>query len=276
MEVSSFINLTLFWFSIAMHSFLISWIGVTVLFITASCDAARIIMLLDDCCVPFSQRKTIGSPVLITCNLICATVWHDILFISSALDPEDTWMEAAHDWIFVVKSGGLRGGQLCFRKSVPDYVARWHLEGIPCFNQDGFHLVKWNFSLHTSESTHSSPHCIDTSVWYLDHYHWAGRWWSRQILEQRVGCFCISFVLMCHPQSDCRVHQMTVSDWWQGRRRIRWRTESWILAIRLYPYNQMVRDGLSSPLVHYSGYLASNPWIGAQWWVAWSISHHIG
>ena len=31
-----------------------------------------------------------------------------ILFISSALDPENTYMESAHSWVFVVKSGGVR------------------------------------------------------------------------------------------------------------------------------------------------------------------------
>ena len=54
--------------------------------------------------------------MLITYNLIDATVWRDILFISSALSPEDTWMEAAHDWIFVVKLGSLRGSRFVFSK----------------------------------------------------------------------------------------------------------------------------------------------------------------
>ena len=38
-----------------------------------------------------------------------------ILFISSALDPEDTWMEAAHAWLFVVKLVGLRGCSFSFK-----------------------------------------------------------------------------------------------------------------------------------------------------------------
>ena len=35
-----------------------------------------------------------------------------ISLISSALDPEDTCMEAEHARVFVVKSGGLRGEAL--------------------------------------------------------------------------------------------------------------------------------------------------------------------
>ena len=38
-------------------------------------------------------------------------VWREILLIYSALDTEDTWTEAAHAWVFVVKSGGLREGR---------------------------------------------------------------------------------------------------------------------------------------------------------------------
>ena len=66
-------------------------------------------MFLGDFCVPFAQRKTIGSPVLVNCNSIDAAVWCDILFIYSAFSPEDTWMEAAHAWLFVVKLVGIRG-----------------------------------------------------------------------------------------------------------------------------------------------------------------------
>ena len=102
-EVSSFNNITLFWFSIVVHYLFMSWIGITVLFITLLYAADSRIMLLDDFFIPFDQRTTIGSSVLITCNWIGATVWHGILFIYPALDPEDTWMEAAHSWIFVVK-----------------------------------------------------------------------------------------------------------------------------------------------------------------------------
>ena len=94
--------------------------------------------------------------------------------------------------------------------------------------------------------------------------------------RKRVGCFCTSVVLVRHLRSDCHVHQRTVSDCWQGRRHIRWIIESWILSIFLYPYNQMVYDRLSSPVGHYSGDLWSNPWLGAQWWVIWIISHQLG
>ena len=59
-----------------------------------------------------------GSSVLVTCKSIGATVWHSILFISSALDSEYTCMEAAHAWVFVVKLIGLRGSDL-FLKICP-------------------------------------------------------------------------------------------------------------------------------------------------------------
>ena len=36
-------------------------------------------------------------------------MWRDILLIYSDMDSEDTCMEAAHAWVFVVKSLGLRG-----------------------------------------------------------------------------------------------------------------------------------------------------------------------
>ena len=78
-----------------------------VIFITALNSAARRIMFLDDCCVPFARRKTIGYSVLITCNSIGANIWHDILFISSALVLEGTWMKASYAWVFVVKLGGI-------------------------------------------------------------------------------------------------------------------------------------------------------------------------
>ena len=73
-------------------------------------------MFLNDCCVPFAQRTTIGSLFLIPCNSIGATVSHDILFIYSSLDSEDTWMEAPHAWMFVVKSGGMREISFVFVK----------------------------------------------------------------------------------------------------------------------------------------------------------------
>ena len=37
-----------------------------------------------------------------------------ILFIYSALDPEDNWMEAAHVWVCVVKLVGVRGDRFVF------------------------------------------------------------------------------------------------------------------------------------------------------------------
>ena len=63
-------------------------------------------MFLDDFCIPFAQSTTKGSSVLVTCNSIGATLWSNILFIYSALDPEDTYMEASYAWVFVVNSEG--------------------------------------------------------------------------------------------------------------------------------------------------------------------------
>ena len=65
----------------------------TVNFFTAPYNVVQIIMFLDDCYVPFSLRTTIVSSVLATCNSIGATFWCDTFLISSALGPEDTWME---------------------------------------------------------------------------------------------------------------------------------------------------------------------------------------
>ena len=56
------------------------------------------------------------SSVLVTSNSIGATVWSDILSMSSALGPEDTWMEASHALVFVVKLEVLRGGGIVFEK----------------------------------------------------------------------------------------------------------------------------------------------------------------
>ena len=114
MEVSSFTNLTSFWFMITMHYLFIYWIGMTVIFLTASYAAAWRIMFLDDCCVPFARRTTIWSSFLLIFNSIGATLWHDLLFIYSTLSLEDTFMEAAHAWVFVVKLGGLRGSSFVF------------------------------------------------------------------------------------------------------------------------------------------------------------------
>ena len=95
----------------------------TVRLLAASYAAARRIIFLDDCCLPFYQRKNIGSSVLVTCTAIWATVLRDILLISTALDSEYTWTEAAHSLIFVVKSGGMMGDSF-FCEAVPDDVSR--------------------------------------------------------------------------------------------------------------------------------------------------------
>ena len=43
-------------------------------------------------------------------------MWRDILLIYPALDPDDTWMEAAHGWVLVFHSGGMRGGSFVLTK----------------------------------------------------------------------------------------------------------------------------------------------------------------
>ena len=82
----------------------------TVIFLTASYTAALRIMFLEDFCIPFSWKKTMGSSFLVNCNSIGATFWSDVLSIYSVLAPENTWVEAANAWVFVVKSLGMRGG----------------------------------------------------------------------------------------------------------------------------------------------------------------------
>ena len=86
-----------------MYHFFISLIGRNVRLLAASYAAAQRIMILGGCCITFAQRTTTGLSVLVTCTSIVPTVWHDILLISSALELEDTWMESAHAWVFVVK-----------------------------------------------------------------------------------------------------------------------------------------------------------------------------
>ena len=72
------------------------------------------------------------------------------------------------------------------------------------------------------------------------------------------------------------VRKITVSYFWQGRRRIRWRIGSWLLATHIYPHNQKVCNGLSIPVGHCSVYLGSTPCLGAQLWLAWINYHKLG
>ena len=164
MDFSLFTNITFFWFSTAMHSLFISWIEMTVIFLTASYAAAQRIMLLGDCIVHFSWRKIIRSSVLSTCNSIGTTIWRNILFISSDLSPEYTCMGAAHAWVFVVKLVGLRGVAL-FLQVYPWWCCKltsWrHPMLQPRRNSCG--EVK-TLSSNTSPSTHSFTRCRDTSV----------------------------------------------------------------------------------------------------------------
>ena len=99
--VISFCNLTLFCCSIIINSILVSWIWMMVSCLTESYAAAQSEMLLDDFWLTLSRRKTIGSPVLVSCTSIGTTVWHDLSLISLALVTEDTWTEAENAWVFV-------------------------------------------------------------------------------------------------------------------------------------------------------------------------------
>ena len=133
-----------------------------------------------------------------------------------------------------------------------------------------------NILSHTSESKQPLPHCRETSVFHLGHYHWYGNWLIRILSVQRVGVFGTSFILGRHCQSECHVHQRKVSYFWQGRRRIHWIIGSWIQATCIYPSTQMVCDVLSSTVLCWSIDLGITPWVGVKWWLAWSISHQIG
>ena len=225
-------------------------------------------MLLADCCLSWDWMRTMGSSVLVTCNLIGKTVVCDILLIYSDLAPEYTWVEAAHAWVFVVNSGGMRGGRI-FPQICPWWCCQltpWR-RTMPQPRLSSWGEVKTLLS-HNSEATHSLTCCRDTSLWHFGHYHWAGYWRSRLLLVKRVGCFFTAFFWVCHSQSYCCVHQRTVSDCWQGRRCILWRIGSFILATFFYTYNQMVCDGQSSPVGHYNGDIGSTLCLGAQLWMA--------
>ena len=113
---TSFSNITLFCCSIIIYSLFISWIGMVIFFLTAPYAAAWMKMFLDDCWLPFARRTTIGSLVLVSCISIGTTVRHDISLIYSDLDPEGTWTEASHAWIFIFKLGGLRWSSFVFTK----------------------------------------------------------------------------------------------------------------------------------------------------------------
>ena len=116
--VSLFTNLSFFWCSISIYHLLVSWTSMRVCLITASYAETRRKIFPDDCWLLCSRRTNTALLVLMSYTSIYATVQHDISFISSALDPEGTWMEAGHVWVFVVKSGGLKGGRF-FLQSFP-------------------------------------------------------------------------------------------------------------------------------------------------------------
>ena len=75
----------------------------TVHFLTVSYAEAWSKIFLDDCLINFDWSTTTGSSFLVYLTSIGATVRRYILLIYSDLSREDTWMEAAHTWVFVVK-----------------------------------------------------------------------------------------------------------------------------------------------------------------------------
>ena len=53
---------------------------------------------------------------MVSSESIVGMVWHAIPLISLVLGTEETWMEEAYVWLFVVKLVGLRGGSFFFTK----------------------------------------------------------------------------------------------------------------------------------------------------------------
>ena len=75
------------------------------------CRPERI--FLGDCLVlPFAWMITIGTLVLVTCNLIGASASSEILLIPF----EEVWTEATYACVFVITLGGIRGGRLVLAK----------------------------------------------------------------------------------------------------------------------------------------------------------------
>ena len=70
-------------------------------------------------------------------------VWHAIKLIYSTLSPEDTWMEATHTWVLVLKSGGLRGGSFVFNNMslmmLPEDTLKAY---VPLLYQNGVHVMR--------------------------------------------------------------------------------------------------------------------------------------
>ena len=119
--------------------------------------------------------ETIGSSVLVSCTSIGATVRRDISLISSALGPEDTWTKAANSWVFVVKLIGMRGGYLFLKNlSLMVFPADTLKASLDSTNIEFMWRGKKLLS-HTSAPTKNSPHCRETLVCHLIHYHWVGR-----------------------------------------------------------------------------------------------------
>ena len=104
---------------------------------------------------------------------IYATVRHDTSLISSALDLEDTWMEAVHAWVSVVKSGGLRGGSFFFAKLSLVHFPTDILKAPHAPTKMEFMWQGKIFLSHISSSTQTSLDFTETSVFHLGRYHWA-------------------------------------------------------------------------------------------------------
>ena len=105
---SLFASFIFFCLNIIINYLLISWRGGAVCFRTVSYAAARKIMFLS-CCwiVPFNRVITIEFLVLVTWNLIDASVSSEIWLMNF----EDVWMKATHACVFVIMMGGLSGGR---------------------------------------------------------------------------------------------------------------------------------------------------------------------
>ena len=107
--ITSFSSITLFWISISICYFLIYWNGLMVCFLKVLYSAAQRTILLHEFWIPLSQSTTIGPYVIIYCTFVGEMVCCDILLLSSALSPEETWMEATHVCMLVGKLVVLMG-----------------------------------------------------------------------------------------------------------------------------------------------------------------------
>ena len=147
-------NITFFSFSIVIYSLFVSLIGIVVFCLTASYNLYQRTVFLDDFWLLFAWTTTIVSSVLVSCTSLGATLWRDILLISSSFYSEYTWAEASNPRAFVVKLGGLRGGSFVFKKNslmmVPDETLKAsHASTKMEFMSWGNIFILPYFSIHT-------------------------------------------------------------------------------------------------------------------------------